>query len=76
MLLTATMHPEDKGKFENAFNRESLLKAFDEGKKSVSVTTRQMGDDGAYHEVETTDYFVKHPSVDDVLVISLCDIRS
>nr|WP_297709605.1 EAL domain-containing protein [uncultured Butyrivibrio sp.] len=72
----ATMHPEDKEKFENAFNRESLLKAFDEGKKSVSVTTRQLGDDGAYHEVETTDYFVKHPSVDDVLVISLCDIRS
>jgi hypothetical protein len=34
-----------------------------------------LGDDGIYHEVESTDYFVKHSSVDDVLVISLCDIK-
>ncbi|SFG44566.1 EAL domain-containing protein [Oribacterium sp. WCC10] len=71
----ATMHPEDKAKFEATFNREALLKAYEEGRKSVSVVTRQLGDDGIYHEVESTDYFVKHASVDDVLVISLCDIK-
>lgn len=71
----ATMHPEDKEAFANTFSRENLLKEYGEGKKSVSLMTRQLGDDGVYRKVETTDYFVKHPSVDDVLVISLCDNR-
>ena len=71
----ATMHPDDRALFEATFNRQNLLKANEEGKKTVSVTTRQLGDDGVYHNVETTDYFIKHPSVDDVIVISLCDIR-
>lgn len=69
------MHPDDRALFEATFNRQNLLKANEEGKKTVSVTTRQLGDDGVYHNVETTDYFIKHPSVDDVIVISLCDIR-
>ena len=71
----ATMHPEDKEAFATTFNRENLLAAYERGEKSVSLLTRQLGDDGLYREVETTDYFVKHPSVDDVLVISLCDNR-
>ncbi|MBR1599458.1 MAG: EAL domain-containing protein [Lachnospiraceae bacterium] len=71
----ATMHPEDKEAFASTFSRENLLKEYGEGKKSVSLMTRQLGDDGVYRKVETTDYFVKHPSVDDVLVISLCDNR-
>ena len=70
-----TMHPEDKELFATTFNRENLLKAYEEGKKTVSVTTRQLGDDGIYRAVETTDFFVKHPSVDDVLTITLCDIK-
>lgn len=72
----ATMHPDDREAFATAFSRENLLQAYKEGKPSVSLLTRQLGDDGVYREVETTDYFVKHPSVDDVLVISLCDNRS
>ena len=72
---TATMHPEDKEAFASTFNRENLLAAYERGEKSVSLLTRQKGDDGVYRSVETTDYFVKHPSVDDVLVISLCDNR-
>lgn len=71
----ATMHPEDKEAFATTFNRGNLLAAYERGEKSVSLLTRQLGDDGVYREVETTDYFVKHPSVDDVLVISLCDNR-
>ena len=71
----ATMHPEDKEAFATTFNRENLLAAYERGEKSVSLLTRQLGDDGVYRKVETTDYFVKHPSVDDVLVISLCDNR-
>lgn len=70
---TATMHPEDQDAFSHTFSRENLLEEYNNGKKSVSLITRQQGDDGVYRRVETTDYFVKHPSVDDVLVISLCD---
>ena len=72
---TATMHPDDRKAFADTFNRENLLAAYERGEKSVSLLTRQKGDDGVYRSVETTDYFVKHPSVDDVLVISLCDNR-
>lgn len=72
---TATMHPEDQEAFAYTFSRENLLNEYGKGKKSVSLMTRQLGDDGVYRKVETTDYFVKHPSVDDVLVISLCDNR-
>ena len=31
------------------------------------------GDDGVYRKVETSNYFVKSPATDDVLIISLCN---
>ncbi|MDE6433254.1 MAG: EAL domain-containing protein [Lachnospiraceae bacterium] len=68
----STMHPEDQELFRETFRIDNLMAAHDRGEKFVSVVTRQMGDDGIYRRVETTDYFVKHPSVDDVLVIALC----
>ncbi len=68
----STMHPEDQDLFRNTFSISNLMAAHDRGEKFVSVVTRQMGDDGIYRRVETTDYFVKNPSVDDVLVIALC----
>ena len=55
----STMHPDDKEPFLTTFSRENLLKAYEEGKKEVSLTTRQLGDDGVYRTVETVDYFVK-----------------
>lgn len=69
---TSTMHPEDKDIFSSAFSRSNLLAAYDRGEKFVKVITRQMGNDGIYRKVETTDFFVKNPSVNDVLVITLC----
>lgn len=68
----SSMHPEDRDLFRNTFSIPNLLSAYENGEKSVSIVTRQIGDDGIYRKVETTDYFVKHPSVDDVLVIALC----
>lgn len=68
----STMHPEDRELFRNTFSIDHLMAVHDRGEKSVSVITRQMGDDGIYRRVETTDYFVKNPSVDDVLVIAFC----
>jgi EAL domain-containing protein (putative c-di-GMP-specific phosphodiesterase class I) len=69
----STMHPEDQEIFSSTFSRENLLKAYEEGKKVVKTVTRQIGDDGVYRRVETMDFFVKSPAVNDVLVISLCD---
>jgi EAL domain-containing protein (putative c-di-GMP-specific phosphodiesterase class I) len=69
----STMHPEDQTLFATTFSRQNLLKAYSEGKKVVKIITRQIGDDGIYRRVETMDFFVKSPAVDDILVISLCD---
>ena len=70
---TSTMHPDDKEKFSQTFAREKLIQDYKDGKSEVRLITRQLGDDGQYRRVETTDYFVKSPSVDDLLVITLCD---
>jgi EAL domain-containing protein (putative c-di-GMP-specific phosphodiesterase class I) len=69
----STMHPEDQAIFAATFSRQNLLKAYAEGKNVVKIITRQIGDDGIYRKVETMDFFVKSPAVDDTLVISLCD---
>ncbi|MBR6281571.1 MAG: EAL domain-containing protein [Lachnospiraceae bacterium] len=68
----STMHPEDRMLFKTTFNRQSQIDKFRSGAKSISVVTRQCGDDGIYRRVQTTNYFVKNPDVDDVLVITLC----
>jgi hypothetical protein len=70
---TSTMHPEDQSIFSETFGRQNLLRAYAQGKQVVKSITRQIGDDGVYRKVETMDFFVKSPSADDVLVISLCD---
>lgn len=69
---TSTMHPDDQELFSTTFSISNLLAAYERGEKFVRIVTRQMGDDGIYRRVETTDFFVKNPSVDDVLVITLC----
>lgn len=68
----STMHPEDQELFRTTFRIDHLMAAYDRGEKSVSIITRQLGDDGVYRRVETADYFVKNPSVEDVLVIAFC----
>ncbi len=71
----SSMHPDDRDSFAETFNRENLLKAYNEGQKEVRLITRQLGDDGIYRSVETVDYFVKSDSSDDVLTITLCENR-
>ncbi len=66
-----TLHPDDREKFKETFSVANQMAAYERGEKSISLVTRQLGDDGVYRKVETTNYFVKNPSVDDVLVISL-----
>ena len=70
---TLSMHPDDRERWNAMFRRENQLKLFREGKKEFHMITRQIGDDGVYRKVETSNYFVKSPATDDVLVISLCN---
>ena len=67
-----SMHPDDMDIFYETFCRENLLEVYKQGTRSVKLITRQLGDDGVYRNTEVTNYFVKSPSSDDILVISLC----
>lgn len=70
---TLSMHPEDRERWNRTFRRENQLKLYREGQTEIHLITRQIGDDGIYRRVETSNYFVKSPASEDVLVISLCD---
>lgn len=68
----STMHPDDQKLFYDTFCIPSQMEAYRRGDKNIRLITRQLGDDGIYRRVETTNYFVENPSSEDVLVISLC----
>ena len=68
-----SMHPEDRDRWFSMFCRENQLKLHREGVTDFHLVTRQIGDDGVYRRVETSNYFVKSPASEDVLVISLCN---
>ena len=70
---TLSMHPEDRERWNAMFCRENQLKLYREGKTEFHMITRQIGDDGVYRKVETSNYFVNNPATDDVLIISLCN---
>ncbi len=57
--------------FIDTFCRESLLKAYQNGKKSVLLEHPQMADDGMEHKVETQVLFVEEPQSGDILEITL-----
>lgn len=48
---------EDKQSFIEIFSRERQLKAYSEGKKTLTHRGRQLGDDGVYRLTETTVIF-------------------
>ena len=66
-----SMHPEDRELFTTIFSKENQLAAIEKGKKCVRVITRQLGDDGVYRKIETTNFFVKSPYSEDALAITL-----
>ncbi len=70
---TLSMHPEDRERWNSTFRRDNQLKLYQEGAREIHLITRQIGDDGVYRKVETSNYFVKSPASEDVLVISLCN---
>lgn len=66
-----TIHPDDREKFSRVFKRENQLEAHNRGEKMIKAVVSQKGDDGVWRRVEITNCFVKNPSSDDVLIISL-----
>ena len=70
---TLSMHPEDRERWNAMFRRENQLKLHRKGVQELHMITRQLGDDGVYRKVETSNYFVKCPATEDVLIISLCN---
>lgn len=70
-FASGTMAPEDRELFRNTFCIENQLAAYKRGEKSISAVVRQLGDDNIYRRVEITNFFVKNPSSEDVLAISL-----
>ena len=66
-----SMHPEDQKLFSDTFDVGEQLMAYEQGQRTRAVVTRQLGDDGIYRRVETTNYYVRNPSADDVLAITL-----
>ena len=70
---TETMHPDDQERWKRTFCRENQLRLYNEGKNEIHLITRQLGDDGIYRKVETSNYFVQSPASNDILVISLCN---
>ena len=69
----STMHHDDKEIFAATFEREKLIRDYNNGVQTLRLVTRQLGDDGIYRRVETVDYFVKSNYSDDVLAITFCD---
>ena len=67
----STMHPDDKQLFMDTFDVEDQTAAYENGQRERSVVTRQLGDDGVYRRVETTNYYMKNPASDDILAITL-----
>ena len=67
----STMHPDDQKLFSDTFDVNDQIAAYGDGQRVRSVITRQLGDDGVYRKVETTNYYMKNPASDDILAITL-----
>lgn len=67
----STMHPDDKQLFTDTFDVKDQITAYENGQRERAVVTRQLGDDGVYRRVETTNYYMKNPDSDDILAITL-----
>lgn len=67
----STMHPDDQQLFADTFDINDQINAYEKGQRERAVVTRQLGDDGIYRRVETTNYYMKTPASDDILAITL-----
>lgn len=69
----STIYDEDKESFEKTFARENLLKAYEAGKKVVSLVARQYDEEGNIHWNRTTVVFYEDSYSGDICEITLTD---
>ncbi len=62
---------KDKERYLNTFSRLALIKAWQDGEKSVYLEYQQLGDDGKLHWLATQTMFVENPYNDDILEITI-----
>ncbi|MDO4571733.1 MAG: PAS domain-containing protein [Clostridia bacterium] len=67
----STLPEEDRGPFEDAFSRQSLLRAFAEGRDVIRLEHRQFDNDGVLHWMETIVFHVVDPYDNDALGIAI-----
>ena len=67
----SSMHPDDQKLFSDTFDINDQLEAYKNGQRVRAFVTRQLGDDGIYRKVETTNYYMTNPASDDILAITL-----
>ena len=67
----SSMHPDDRKLFSDTFDVNDQLESYKKGERVRAVVTRQLGDDGIYRKVETTNYYMQNSASDDVLAITL-----
>lgn len=67
----STMHPDDQKLFSDTFDVQDQINGYENGQRERAVVTRQLGDDGVYRRVETTNYYMKNPASEDILAITL-----
>ncbi len=68
---TASVPDNHKEAFFHSFSRESLLKAYHEGKKSVYLEHEQYDTEGVPHWIATTVMFTDNPFNDDIMEITI-----
>ncbi len=59
-----TYHPDDRQSFKDTFSREKQLAAYKSGKKTLTHTGRQLGDDGILRPIKTTVIFTEDKNGD------------
>ncbi len=67
----ASIPVSHRREFEETFGRESLLRAYHEGKKSVTLEHPQYSDDGVLHWVNTSVMFMEDNRSGDILQITI-----
>ncbi len=60
-----------KESYLNTFSRKALIKAYEEGKRSVYLEYQQADDNGEYHWLATHTMFTDNPYNDDILEITI-----
>lgn len=67
----STIPDDQKQIFKETFNRENVIKAYHEGKKSVQLEHQQWGDDGVLRWIDTNCIFVPNEIDESLCTITL-----